>query len=55
MMPVSLESLTLNFNQFSGGIPAEWSLMTKLKQLNMSSCGLDGGSWSLQIYHAEAN
>ena len=70
VMPVSLEILIFglpnytndgvkvlceNNNKFTGGIPAEWSSMTNLKQLNMSSCGLDGGSWSLQIYHAEAN
>ena len=54
-MPVSLEILELSGNKFSGGIPAEWSSLTNLKELNMANCGLDGGSWSLQIYHAEAN
>ena len=59
-MPVSLEILNLSGGMFSGqehkftgGIPAEWSSLTNLKQLNMSSCGLDGGSWSLQIYRAQ--
>ena len=54
-MSVSLEILNLSENSFSDGIPAEWSSMTNLKELNMANCGLDGGSWSLQIYHAEAN
>ena len=44
MMPVSLESLNLSFNKFSGGIPAEWSSMTNLKELKMVACGLDGES-----------
>ena len=42
MMPVSLESLNLNHNKFSGGIPAEWSSMMNLKELKMVACGLDG-------------
>ena len=59
-MPPSLEKLILgnpfvNNNKFSGGIPTEWGSLTKLKELNMARCGLDGGSWSLQIYRAEAN
>ena len=54
VMPVSLEILHLggswtHSNRFTGGIPAEWSSMTNLKELKMSECGLDGGSWSLQI------
>ena len=49
IMPVSLEKLDLSGSydephKFIGGIPAEWSSLTNLKQLNMSSCGLDGGS-----------
>ena len=48
-MPVSLEILNLsgisyNPHKFTGGIPAEWSSMTNLKELNMSHCGLDGAS-----------
>ena len=59
-MPVSLEILNLSGisnqrHKFTGGIPAEWSSMTNLKELNMAKCGLDGGSWSLQVYRAEAN
>ena len=61
VMPVSLEILFLsggNFaweaHKFTGGIPAEWSSMTNLKELKMTNCGLDGG-WSLQVYRAEAN
>ena len=47
MMPLSLEVLNLganvyNTNKFTGGIPAEWSSLTNLKQLSMSRCGLDG-------------
>ena len=48
-MPVSLEILNLSGGEsygadhkFTGGIPAEWSLMTNLKQLKMAKCGLDG-------------
>ena len=64
IMPVSLETLDLSGgnpdygqtpHKFTGGIPAEWSSMTNLKELDMANCGLDGGSWSLQIYRAEAN
>ena len=60
VMPVSLEILNLSGGEFkphkfTGGIPAEWSLMTNLKELKMANCGLDGGSWFLQIYYAEAN
>ena len=64
-MPVSLEILNLSGgapmfggakpHKFTGGIPAEWSSMTNLKELKMASCGLDSGSWSLQSYRAEAN
>ena len=47
MMPPSLEILILgktsdNTNKFTGGIPAEWSSMTNLKELIMEHCGLDG-------------
>ena len=41
-MPVSLENLDLNRAKFTGGIPAEWSSMTNLKELKMAHCGLDG-------------
>ena len=46
-MPPSLEKLILgdilkNSNQFTGGIPTEWGSLTKLKELNMAKCGLDG-------------
>ena len=46
-MPVSLEVLNLSGDdddphKFTGGIPAEWSLMTNLKELRMEQCGLDG-------------
>ena len=30
--------------KFTGGIPAEWSSMTNLKELKMACCGLDGES-----------
>ena len=43
-MPVSLEVLELSFGKFTGGIPAEWSSMTNLKELRMNYCGLDGES-----------
>ena len=61
-MPVSLEILDLSGGQyggqehkFTGGIPAEWSSMTNLKKLDLANCSLDGESWSLQVYRAEAN
>ena len=46
-MPPSLEKLILgdifeNSNRFTGGIPTEWGSLTKLKELNMAKCGLDG-------------
>ena len=46
-MPPSLEKLILgntfrNSNRFTGGIPMEWGSLTKLKELNMAQCGLDG-------------
>ena len=31
-------------HKFTGGIPAEWSSMTNLKQLRMAYCSLDGES-----------
>ena len=48
-MPVSLEVLNLgddyrNNNNFTGGLPTEWSSMTNLKVLRMAYCGLDGES-----------
>ena len=47
VMPVSLEILNLSGDEygphkFTGGIPAEWSSMTNLKELTMRQCGLDG-------------
>ena len=49
VMPVSLEVLNLSggrsnrdAHKFTGGIPAEWSSMTNLKELRMDNCGLDG-------------
>ena len=48
-MPVSLAVLNLSGGQsrgeehkFTGGIPAEWSSMANLKELNMYNCSLDG-------------
>ena len=42
-MPVSLKQLNLyQAGKFTGGIPAEWSSMTNLAELNMAYCGLDG-------------
>ena len=46
-MPPSLERLILgsqygNSNKFTGGIPTEWGSLTKLKELIMAGCGLDG-------------
>ena len=46
-MPVSLEILNLSGetwdpHKLTGGIPAEWSSMTNLKELYMDRCGLDG-------------
>ena len=46
-MPPSLEILHLgmysdNTNKFSGGIPTDWGSLTKLKELRMAYCGLDG-------------
>ena len=60
IMPVSLETLDVSggydhHHKFTGGIPAEWSSMTNLKELRMAHCRLNGGSWSLQLYPAEAN
>ena len=58
-MPVSLETLDLSGGQsrptshkFTGGIPAEWSSMTNLKELKLSNCGLDGG-YGLSRYTAQ--
>ena len=42
-MPVSLETIDLSKNNFSGGLPAEWSSLTNLKELNMANCDLYGG------------
>ena len=54
-MPASLEILDMyNAGKFTGGIPAEWSSMTNLKELNMGNCGLDGGSVFADIPRAEA-
>ena len=57
-MPVSLETLDLSggfddeAHKFTGGIPAEWSSMTNLKELKMANCGLDGG-YGLSSYTAQ--
>ena len=55
-MPVSLEKLDLSGrygnshkNLFTGGIPAEWGLMTNLKELRMANCGLDGETFCAGI------
>ena len=58
VMPVSLEILNLgdnwrNINKFTGGLPAEWSWMTNLKELKMHNCGLDGGWYGLSTYTAQ--
>ena len=55
-MPVSLEILNLSgeYNKphkFTGGIPAEWSSMTNLKELRMADCGLDG-ECLVHVHHA---
>merc|ERR1712070_835164 len=42
MMPTSIETLTLNNNQFTGGIPSEWGSLTNLRSLEMYSCGIGG-------------
>ena len=57
-MPPSLEILTLGDlsrvgNNFSGGIPTEWGSLTKLKELNMAQCGLDGTLVSAPRYTKE--
>ena len=46
-MPPSLVILELSGefskqHKFTGGIPTEWGSLTKLKELNMARCGLDG-------------
>ena len=50
-MPPSLEKLDLSGggdpyigepHKFTGGIPTEWGSLTKLKELNMAECVLDG-------------
>ena len=47
-MPPSLVILDLSGGEsstehkFTGGIPTEWGSLTKLKELNMAGCGLDG-------------
>ena len=42
-MPPSLENLFMrNAGKFTGGIPTEWGSLTKLKELKMARCGLDG-------------
>ena len=47
-MPPSLKVLNLSgdrhgtHHKFTGGIPAEWGLLTNLKELKMVACNLDG-------------
>ena len=46
-MPPSLVILELSGeysteHKFTGGIPTEWGSLTKLKELKMVRCGLDG-------------
>ena len=41
-MPTSIETLDLSGNKFTDGIPSEWGLLTKLKNLKVFDCGLDG-------------
>ena len=41
-MPTSIEILDLSGNKFTDGIPSEWGLLTKLKNLKVFDCGLDG-------------
>ena len=43
-MPTSIETLKLDNNKFTGGIPSEWGSLTNLKSLEMYSCGI-GGAW----------
>ena len=52
-MPPSLEKLILNSNRFTVGIPMEWGSLTKLKELNMARCGLDGTLVSVPRYTGE--
>ena len=59
-MPVSLEILYMgvdseNDNKFTGGIPAEWSSMTNLKELVMGACGLDGECLVYVQYNKQTN
>ena len=60
-MPPSLEKLILgsiglgNSNRFAGGIPTEWGSLTKLKELNMAQCGLNGTLVSDPRYATEPN
>ena len=41
-MPSSLEILDVSYNEFTGGLPLGWSSLTKIKELKMTDCGLDG-------------
>ena len=41
-LDTSLEVLIFSSNNFTGGIPVEWGLLTNLKELRMVKCGLDG-------------
>ena len=61
-MPPSLEDINLNSNNFSGGIPAEWSSLANLENLLMNGAGnFTGGipaEWAslkkltrLDLYH----
>ena len=53
-MPPSLENLQMvGAGKFTGGIPTEWGSLTKLKELNMVRCGLDGTLVSAPRYTGE--
>ena len=41
-MPTSIETLNLDNNKFTGGIPSEWGSLMNLKSLQMYKCGIGG-------------
>ena len=47
MMPTSIETLKLDYNNFTGGIPSEWGSLTSLKNLRMYKCGIGGACWDV--------